>query len=504
MSDARAWPRAALAALVPYLGLAWHFRWLCDDAYISFRYARHLAEGAGLAFNPLEATPVEGYSNLLWVLWLAVGEFAGLAATQLAPWTSLACGAALIALVARHAEESLGAAEAWAAALFLGTLSPLGLWATGGLETMAFALAFFLLLAALERGASLAAWAPALIAVELLRNDGFLWAGALLVSVLVFGERERRATALRGLGLLALVFGAHTLARWGYHGDVVPNTARVKGGIDALRLERGARYLAGYLCYLPGLLVVALTATSGGTQGRSRRRVALALVLFAAALAVAVGGDFLPLGRFFVPVLAPLALLWGEFAARAARRSRALALVATALLCAFGLLPALGLAPTPRAWRDALDHQWSRARRLDEFEGWRRMRDRARDDERLAAALAAHTRPGESLVRDAIGVVGYRTELVLLDRFGLVDREVARLPLSGERTSPGHDRFVTTRWFLPREPTYLDAWLAPEGSPPAVGVDPALADLFEAGRAVVQSFPAGGGADLRLLRYRPR
>jgi hypothetical protein len=227
------------------------------------------------------------------------------------------------------------------------------------------------------------------------------------------------------------------------------------------------------------------------------------LLVFAALLAVAVGGDFLPMGRFLVPVFAPLALLGGGVLARLAGRRRALALAVGAALCALGLLPAFGLAPTPRAWREALDHQWSRARRLDELETWRRARDRARDDERLAAALALHTRAGESLVRDAIGVVGYRTELVLLDRFGLVDREVARLPLSGERTSPGHDRFVSTRWFLHREPDYLDAWLVPAGVPPAVGVDSALADLFEAGRAVVESFPAGEGLDLRLLRYRP-
>lgn len=221
-------------------------------------------------------------------------------------------------------------------------------------------------------------------------------------------------------------------------------------------------------------------------------------------LAIAVGGDFLPMGRFLVPAFAPLALLGGGALAHLAGRRRAPAWAAAALLCGLGLLPAFGLAPTPRAWRDALDPQWSRARHVGELESWRRARDRARDDELLAAALASHTQPGESLVRDAIGVVGYRTELVLLDRFGLVDREVARLPLSGERTSPGHDRFVSVRWFLDRRPTYLDAWLVPAGAPLAAGVDSALADLFEAGRATVDSFSAEPGVDLRLLRYRPR
>ena len=85
-------------------------------------------------------------------------------------------------------------------------------------------------------------------------------------------------------------------------------------------------------------------------------------------------------------------------------------------------------------------------------------------------------------MRDAIGVVGFRTELVLLDRFGLVDRRsLASAP------SPGHERFVSARWFLPREPDYLNAWLVPAGAPPALGVDATLADLFEAGRAVVES-----------------
>ena len=370
---------------------------------------------------------------------------------------------------------------------------------------MAFALAVLALLLALERGAALAPLAACVAAVELLRNDGALWAGALLVATLALGDRARRGAALRGLGALALVVAAHSALRWGVHGDLVPNTARVKGGVDALRLERGARWLAAFLCNVPGLAALALGGLLARGVEPGPRRVRLALVGFAAALAVTVGGDFLPMGRFLVPAFAPLALLGGGALAQLAGRRCALAVAAGALLCALGALPAAGWAPTPRAWRDALDPQWSRAQRIDELEAWRRApRPRARDDERLAAALAAHTRPGESLVRDAIGVVGYRTELVLLDRFGLVDREVARLPLSGERTSPGHDRFVPTRWFLPRAPTYLDAWLVPAGAPLAAGVDPGLGDLLEDGRAAVASFPAEPGVDLRLLRFAPR
>ncbi|MGB1277113.1 MAG: hypothetical protein ACPG77_15320, partial [Nannocystaceae bacterium] len=60
---------------------AWDF--LCDDAYISFRYARHLADHGALEYNLGER--VEGYTNFLWVLLLAGGQLVSWAPEKLAP-----------------------------------------------------------------------------------------------------------------------------------------------------------------------------------------------------------------------------------------------------------------------------------------------------------------------------------------------------------------------------------------------------------------------------------
>ena len=49
---------------------------LFDDALISMRYARNLVEGHGLVWNP-GGPPVEGYTNLLWTLWMAVLHLPG-------------------------------------------------------------------------------------------------------------------------------------------------------------------------------------------------------------------------------------------------------------------------------------------------------------------------------------------------------------------------------------------------------------------------------------------
>jgi hypothetical protein len=43
---------------------------LCDDAYVSMRYARHLVQGHGLVWNVGES-PIEGFDAPLWMLWIA-------------------------------------------------------------------------------------------------------------------------------------------------------------------------------------------------------------------------------------------------------------------------------------------------------------------------------------------------------------------------------------------------------------------------------------------------
>ena len=53
------------------VALAIQNAWLCDDAFISFRYAQNLTRGLGLVYNAEEK--VEGYTNFLWTLILAGG-----------------------------------------------------------------------------------------------------------------------------------------------------------------------------------------------------------------------------------------------------------------------------------------------------------------------------------------------------------------------------------------------------------------------------------------------
>ena len=126
-----------LAALALFLALAWHLNFICDDAFISFRYARHLAAGEGLRFNLGVEPPVEGYSNLLWVLAMAVVERVGGDVTVVSRVVSVACGALALVLVQRVVSARVGGLLAPLTAAFACAAHPgFAAWSTSGLETM--------------------------------------------------------------------------------------------------------------------------------------------------------------------------------------------------------------------------------------------------------------------------------------------------------------------------------------------------------------------------------
>lgn len=117
---------------------------LFDDAMVSMRYARNLARGAGLVWNP-EGPPIEGFTNPLWVLYMSAFHVVGLpdATVSLAIQLSGAVSVALSMVVAWRLTEQLTSgsrAAAVAAASFVGFFLPLNLWALQGMEVGALAL----------------------------------------------------------------------------------------------------------------------------------------------------------------------------------------------------------------------------------------------------------------------------------------------------------------------------------------------------------------------------
>jgi hypothetical protein len=499
---------AALACCL-WVALAWRFRFTTDDAYISFRYARHLAQGHGLRFNLLEgAHPTEGYSNLLWTLWLAVPEALGLGARLPALALSAACAGALLLLFLRQLSRRGHATTAGtvAGALCLAAAPNVAVWSTSGMETAAFALAVFALSGAVARGAAGRAWGIAALAAAVvwLRADGLAF--ALAVAVPYRGQRAARVALAAALAAIAL----QTLWRLGYHGDWLPNTSRAKlhlgqlGGLDRLRfIARGLAYVASNALSAPAWILAAILGLLAARDKltASSARPELVTVLLMLCWSALTGGDFMAFGRFLVPALPFLALAAARGVDALQRTGRrGAAGLAACLLPALGLAACLDMPFAPRAVRSALSFRWGGSP-ASEVERWADQARRAPHLAELGRALALNTRPGESIALLAIGAVSYHCQLEVFDLAGLVDREVAAVPPTSLGV-PGHDLRELEQIMAHRTLTYLGARLLREEELAALGPDV----LGHQGTQLIRLDPARGfapGSVLVLVRAIP-
>jgi len=219
-----------------------------DDAFISFRYAEHLADGWGLAFNP-GSSPVEGYSNFLWVLILAGCRALGFDVPTAATTLSLAFGLAVVALAwGLFRKRGYSGFRLLVPMVLAATCGPLVLYSASGMETSLHALLLLGIVAAVSRiAASPNVWAFVLFSVlatllALNRPEGVL-APPLLIFFLYWqrpADSHRRRYRY-GLGsslvLFLLFWGAYSIWRVAYFGSFWPTPFLSKGGFTTSLLE---------------------------------------------------------------------------------------------------------------------------------------------------------------------------------------------------------------------------------------------------------------------------
>src|SRR5512137_2328817 len=128
----RVWLAAALAFYVAHVV---YLNCVAEDAFITFRFARNLASGRGIVWNPGEA-PVEGYTNFLWLLLCSGALKLGLDAPRFAQVAGTIAGGATILLVylAGRRIAAWPAGLAFVPALMLAACGPFATWSGSGME----------------------------------------------------------------------------------------------------------------------------------------------------------------------------------------------------------------------------------------------------------------------------------------------------------------------------------------------------------------------------------
>ena len=389
--------RVLLWGQIPYAG---------EDAYITFRYAKQLAGGNGLVFNPGER--VFGFSSPLWTLWVALGHVVDANPVIWTRVTTLATDAVAVILMAGLLRRHASAAAAWCFALFYAGWPYVAAVGLSGMENSTLFTAIVVAAVLAERRHPLAG--PALAAVALLRPEG-LAAAALLA--LIAGWRDRAvALALVTLAVagLALYFGTaipqSVTAKSQLYGTPGPWAGRFWWEwVTPLLLGRFAVVTEGLHVFL--LSVVFTPALVAGAQALwPIRRTALAVAI-AACLTVYLGYALLGVAYFWWYLIVPLGGLAALAAVGLPRIVRGRGVYAALAVFIAGM------------WSLAVHLYIGRAQ--NEYYGFGA----------TANYLLRNGRPGQQVMLEPIGMVGYSVPMTVVDEVGLVTPEVARRRLAG-------------------------------------------------------------------------
>src|ERR1044071_2150392 len=231
--SARSWMFEVACALALILGITGALRlaWLCDDAYISFRYADNLVHGLGLVYNGGER--VEGYSNFLWTMGIALGMRLGVGPEAWTVAWGVVFFAATIALLCAHGVlAGKGRGRVALGLPLAGLLAAVHrdwyVYATSGLETSCFT--FLVTLAYVLAVAPAApAWSAglALALAALTRPDGIVFVPFFML-YMVLARPRRMRSGLECAGAFLTLWLLYVARKIHYYGDFFPNTYYAK------------------------------------------------------------------------------------------------------------------------------------------------------------------------------------------------------------------------------------------------------------------------------------
>ncbi len=395
-----------------------------DDAYITFAYSKNLATGHGPVYG--HGMKVEGYSNFLWMVLVALGELVGAdPMTTARAFGHLFFGLTLGStwLVARKWSGPIAALVVTGC---LASSSDFHRSIQSGLETVAFCgflaagFCHYVVEDPARRKWSLLWFSGAALS----RIDGFGSLGLLLglegVRWLLGGRKESFRVLFRWALVGIAPVAVYWLWRYFYYGLPFPLTYYAKASLAADMKYRGAAYVWNALQDTGLWIAVLLGAFGLGKNVRLGGFVFVGFVTGYLGYVIHVGGDWMPVNRMVLPVFAPLFML----------SSTALAHVMSSWVLPKKLTEAfLGVVfVAGHAWCAVFLNQASidtpfEERKVADSENILLHTKKLLEAQPFVEAIVR--KPGDVLVTDYGGVFAYDTQASVIEMWGLANRDIA-------------------------------------------------------------------------------
>lgn len=317
-----------------FIHARYYLPFLSDDSLISLRYSQRLLEGKGLTWT--EGIPVEGYSNLLWVLLTALPALFNI---------DLVLGVRIFGFIGMgiviftygwyyYRSNRLNGNELFPlmiGLLFFVLAAPIAVWAIGGLEQPLVAawlapvitLNMMLLTNDIYSKKHVLLLSFFLGLICLTRVDGLIYTFIILLTLVILKGINRKTIecAIMIIIFPAVFTSGQLLFRIIYYHTLIPNTALVKVSPSARHFQEGYWYLKNGVLSLNPVAVLAVIGLPGMIFMNKQKRIKAIFLIIAGGVYSAylffIGGDIFPAYRHFIPIITLMTIIIIEASAYA-------------------------------------------------------------------------------------------------------------------------------------------------------------------------------------------
>ena len=222
---------------------------LFDDAMISMRYAKNLANGFGLVWNP-RGEPVEGYSNFLWTLYMSFWHILPIHLSKISLFIQLTGLGFLLSslfLVRKIAARLSGnnAFVIFGSVVLTAAYLPINFWALRGMETSVLGsiiiyVVWRVICSSETEKLDYILFSLLGIGILIRLDFVFLFITLTIFRILIFRINTLK-NSLFSILLFTGVISGETILRWFYYRELLPNTyyLKITGFSSFWRIERG-------------------------------------------------------------------------------------------------------------------------------------------------------------------------------------------------------------------------------------------------------------------------